>query len=263
MLDITFFSLCLILVLRRTEVLNGTLKLVLGMFTINPAFGSIAPGQSMAVVIDCVADKVGKCEELLSIEISDRSKDSSPITYKVFGEVMIPGIDTMDISCIFEEHRVCKNLSVLGQHLFDYKDCVGVYGEEEKRFVFKNVLVGQMSKARFKISNTNKVTINYIISMNRIFHMCDHINFVYRYTVMLCLALGHSLVKLSGVDLTLSLKLTQPTESPSSLTLLSLLLSHFVQQPSTRILQPLKLSLIQLRGRDSSLSSKEKVTFRK
>ena len=35
----------------------------------------------------------------------------------------------------------------------------GVYGEEEKRFVFNNVIVGRRAKARFKISNTTKVSI--------------------------------------------------------------------------------------------------------
>ena len=33
----------------------------------------------------------------------------------------------------------------------------GVYGEDENRFVFNNVLVGMRAKARFKVTNTNKV----------------------------------------------------------------------------------------------------------
>ena len=36
---------------------------------------------------------------------------------------------------------------------------MGVYGEEERRFLFKSVVVGQTSKARFKISNPNKVGV--------------------------------------------------------------------------------------------------------
>jgi len=39
--------------------------------------------------------------------------------------------------------------------------CVGVYGEQEQRFVFKSVVVGQTSKARFKISNPHKVVSLY------------------------------------------------------------------------------------------------------
>ena len=36
---------------------------------------------------------------------------------------------------------------------------MGVYGEEERRFLFKSVMVGQTSKAHFKISNPNKVGV--------------------------------------------------------------------------------------------------------
>ena len=39
--------------------------------------------------------------------------------------------------------------------------CVGVYSEQEQRFVFKSVVVGQTSKARFKISNPHKVISLY------------------------------------------------------------------------------------------------------
>lgn len=138
-------------------MLSGTQKLVLGMFCINPAFGSILPGQFQLIMVDCVADKAGKCEESLSIEISDRPKHSPPIKYKICGDVMIPGIDTTDLCAIFEEHRVCRELGVLSQHLFHGDNCVGVYGEEEKRFVYKSVIVGKMSRARFKITNPNKV----------------------------------------------------------------------------------------------------------
>lgn len=127
------------------------------MFTINSAFGTVAPGQSQTLTVDCAADRPGKCEELLSIEISDRQKNASPIQYRLCGEVMIPGISTTNISSIFEEHRVCRDLGVLSQHLFHGEDSVGVYGEEERRFVFRNVIVGKVARARFKITNPNKV----------------------------------------------------------------------------------------------------------
>ena len=141
----------------RTEVLTGPQKLILGMFSINPAFGSVAPGQYQVITVDCIADKPGTCEELLSVEISDRPKDSAPLHYELRGEVLVPGINTTDTVSIFEEHRVCRQLGVLGQYLFHEEGCVGVYGEEERRFVFKSVIVGQSSKARFKINNPGKV----------------------------------------------------------------------------------------------------------
>ena len=43
----------------RTEALGGTQRLVLGMFTVNPAMGSILAGQSQTIIVDCNADKPG------------------------------------------------------------------------------------------------------------------------------------------------------------------------------------------------------------
>ena len=56
-------------------------------------------------------------QELL-VEISDRHKEAPAVTYKICGEVLVPGINTIDIAAIFEEHRVCQQLGALGQHQF-------------------------------------------------------------------------------------------------------------------------------------------------
>lgn len=45
---------------------------------------------------------------------------------------------------------------------------VGIYTEDENRFLFNNVIVGRTAKARFKLSNTNKVDIYFLsLSENR------------------------------------------------------------------------------------------------
>ena len=142
----------------RTEVLAGTPRLVLGIFTVNQACGVIMAGQSQTISVDCTGERQGKYEEELSIEISDRHKDSKPIPYKIGCEVLNPGINTMDVASIFEEHRICRELGVLGQYQFHEDNCVGVYGERERRFAFKGVIVGRVAKARFKICNPNKVS---------------------------------------------------------------------------------------------------------
>ena len=133
--------------------MGGTPRLVLGIFTVNQACGVILAGQSQTISVDCTGDKQGKYEEELSIEISDRHKDSKPVPYKIGCEVLNPGINTTDVSSIFEEHRICRELGVLGQYQFHEDNCVGVYGEREKRFVFKGVIIGQVS------SNSNKVSL--------------------------------------------------------------------------------------------------------
>ena len=47
----------------------------------------------------------------------------------------------------------------------------GVYGHEEKKFIFNNVIVGRKAKARFKISNTNKVSRQVFFLLGSI--QCD------------------------------------------------------------------------------------------
>jgi len=38
---------------------------------------------------------------------------------------------------------------------------VGVYGEDDRRFVFHSVIVGQVARAQYKISNPNKVRLDW------------------------------------------------------------------------------------------------------
>eukprot|EP00731_Ephydatia_muelleri_P026696 Em0018g796a len=130
----------------RTEVIGGSQRLVLSLFTVNSAIGVISPGQSVVISVECVADKAGKHEEDLCVEISDRHKNDPQITYKIRGEVLIPAINCSDIASVFEEHRICKQLGALGQHTFHEDGCIGVYGEEDETFVYKSVKVARCQK---------------------------------------------------------------------------------------------------------------------
>lgn len=44
-------------------------------------------------------------------------------------------------------------------------ECSGVYAEEEKKFVFNNVIVGRKATARFKISNNQKVPCDVVFTV--------------------------------------------------------------------------------------------------
>ncbi|KAK6983379.1 hydrocephalus-inducing protein, partial [Biomphalaria glabrata] len=134
-------------------------KLTLGMFTIFPAFGIILPNGSQSITVECVGETPGKEVQEINLEISDRDPNYNKggIPYKLVAETCIPGINVDDLGSIFEEHRICKNLTIW-QHLnCGNQEAGGVYGEEEKKFIFNNVIVGRTAKARFKISNNNKV----------------------------------------------------------------------------------------------------------
>ena len=150
----------------RTEVLGGSQKLVLGIFTISPAMGTVSAGQSTVINVDCAGDKLGKQEVELVIEISDRSKKDPAVVYHIFGDVLEPSINTSDVASIFEEHGVCQSLGVLGAQLFHRENCVGVYGELERRFAFKSVTIGQSTKAHFKISNPSKIPCDVKLALS-------------------------------------------------------------------------------------------------
>ena len=36
--------------------------------------------------------------------------------YKIYGEVLLPGINYTDMVSVFEEHRICRKLGLISQH---------------------------------------------------------------------------------------------------------------------------------------------------
>lgn len=152
----------------RTEVLTVAQRLTTGMFTIQPAYGTVQPRQLHDVSVDFTTDSIGKFEEVIAIDIADRPKDDEPIVYKISGEVVVPNINLSGIPSIFEEHRICKQLSVLGPQQTTDDGGVGVYGEDNKKFVFYSVIVGHSAKARFKLSNTNKILCDVTIAVKSV-----------------------------------------------------------------------------------------------
>ncbi|CAH8559949.1 unnamed protein product [Schistosoma mattheei] len=151
---------------RKTKRLDPTMlsssqsRLQQGFFTLSPASGIVPPGNAQIITVDCLAASLGQCLEELTIEISDRDMKLYPhgIPYHLKAEGDLPLIETNDPSIIFEEHHVCKNLSVLD--LPDLSDTISsgsIFGIEENRFVYRNVLVGSRVVARFRIANRSNV----------------------------------------------------------------------------------------------------------
>ena len=68
--------------------------------------------------VECNADQIGRFEEEVVIDISGRDQSDHPmgIPYRLIGEACVPSINITDVGSIFEEHRICRNLSVW-QHL--------------------------------------------------------------------------------------------------------------------------------------------------
>ncbi|MEE6500185.1 hypothetical protein FKM82_003696, partial [Ascaphus truei] len=147
---------------------SGQTRFSLGMFTLFPGFGAVPPGGHQTINVECYADQLGKSEEFLAIDISDRDPKDHPngIPFRLVTDVCTPGFVTDDIGSIFEEHRIVGDARIV-QYL-PFLQTGGVYLQEENRFLFCNVLVGQPSTARFKILNTGKVPCDVMLTVKPI-----------------------------------------------------------------------------------------------
>jgi len=134
-------------------------RLQIGIFTITPAFAIILPNGHQVITIECAPEQAGKFEEQLCFDITDRDMYKHPngIIYSLTAEAAHPTIcNSLEI---FEEHTVIPNITALDPRMMG----VGIYAEAENRFLFYNVIVGSTAKARFKLSNTNKIPIDISI----------------------------------------------------------------------------------------------------
>ncbi|XP_004431871.1 PREDICTED: hydrocephalus-inducing protein homolog [Ceratotherium simum simum] len=144
-----------------------------GMFTVYPGFGSIPPGGMQVITVDCMADPVGRCEEFIAIDISDRDPTDHPagIPYGLLAEACLPAFVTDNNASIFEEHQICSSANLY--NIVQTVESGGLFVEDENKFIFCNVLVGHQAKARFKISNTGKIAcdVNIVVKpiSNKIF----------------------------------------------------------------------------------------------
>ncbi|XP_077612463.1 hydrocephalus-inducing protein homolog [Crocuta crocuta] len=136
-----------------------------GMFTVYPGFGSIPSGGMQVITVDCVADPVGRCEEFIAIDISDRDPRDQPagIPYSLLAEACLPAFVTDNNALIFEEHKICSSANLL--NVLQTIESGGLFVEDENKFIFCNVLVGHQAKARFKISNVGKIAcdVNIVV----------------------------------------------------------------------------------------------------
>ncbi|KAM4672094.1 hydrocephalus-inducing protein homolog [Amazona ochrocephala] len=140
-------------------------RLTIGMFTVYPGFGTIPPGGQQMIMVECCAEPLGTCKELLSIDVSDRDPRDNPfgIPYTLFAESCLPAFVVDDIESIFEEHRICSNNNLY--HILRTVQDKGIFITDENKFIFTDVLVGHRATARFKICNVGKVPCNIVLSL--------------------------------------------------------------------------------------------------
>ncbi|GAA57434.1 hydrocephalus-inducing protein homolog [Clonorchis sinensis] len=149
-------------------------RLQAGLFTISPASGSIPPGGTQTINIDCSAESQGISQEEIAIEISDRNATLYPygVPFTLKAEAHMPSIETDDITTIFEEHRICHDLSMLDSLEPTEGDFHGgVYAVAENRFIFPSILVGTAARARFCMANRGKVPADVTFEIRPIGHL--------------------------------------------------------------------------------------------
>ncbi|XP_036202709.1 hydrocephalus-inducing protein homolog [Myotis myotis] len=134
-----------------------------GMFTVYPGFGSISAGGAQTLTVDCVADPVGKCEEFMAIDISDRDPRDHPggIPYSLLAEACLPAFVTDNNASVFEEHQICNSTNLYS--ILQTTESKGLFVEDENKFMFCHVMVGHQAKARFKMSNVGKIACDVTI----------------------------------------------------------------------------------------------------
>ncbi|XP_032984537.1 hydrocephalus-inducing protein homolog [Rhinolophus ferrumequinum] len=148
--------------------LTNQVRFTHGMFTVYPGFGSVPSGGMQTINVDCVADPVGRCEEFIAIDISDRDPRDQPagILYSLLAEACVPAFVTDNNALIFEEHQVCRSSHM--HSILQTIESGGLFVEDENKFIFRNVLVGHQAKARFKISNVGKIACDVSLAVKPI-----------------------------------------------------------------------------------------------
>jgi adenylate kinase family enzyme len=146
-------------VMNRKELVKQADAANFGSFTVFPTSGVVPAGSKHQVTVEFHSDNPGSFEEIVAIDISDRSPNDylDVIEYRLVGESCVPGINTADFASIFEEQTVCKRLELFNTQ-------ANVYAEEDRVFYFGAFLAGQQAQVRFKISNPFKVPCDVLLS---------------------------------------------------------------------------------------------------
>eukprot|EP01065_Artemidia_motanka_P026772 TRINITY_DN32019_c0_g1_i1.p1 TRINITY_DN32019_c0_g1~~TRINITY_DN32019_c0_g1_i1.p1 ORF type:complete len:3749 (+),score=1074.75 TRINITY_DN32019_c0_g1_i1:85-11331(+) len=143
-------------------------QLALGAFKVDPAEGSIAPGESTEVVV--VLDPTGlpaqAFSEKLGIQVEDYDvtdpKVRDPVVLE--GESCVPGIaadlSLPDASGVFEEQQVVHKLDKTNRHR-------AVFSRESRVFSFGTMLLNRQAQENFKISNPFKVPCTVTITLKQ------------------------------------------------------------------------------------------------
>ncbi|XP_058702204.1 hydrocephalus-inducing protein-like [Poecile atricapillus] len=156
---------------RKSSLTQPLLELLLqgqlnvGMFTVSPCSGSIAPWGQQQITVECLAGQEGTCEEQLYIDIVGRDPRDNPlgIPFTLTAESCLPAF-AEDAMLIFEEYPICSSTDL--SHKLLSVHGVGLFVRDDNKFIFNKILVGQEAEAHFNIYNTTGLPCDVVLSIN-------------------------------------------------------------------------------------------------
>ncbi|XP_068874988.1 hydrocephalus-inducing protein homolog [Aphelocoma coerulescens] len=147
---------------KSSTVTQGHLSL--GMFTVSPCSGSIAPWGQQKITVECFAGQEGMCEEHIYFDITSRDPMDNPlgIPFTLTAESCLPAL-VEDVTLIFEEYPSCSSTD-LSRKLRSVKGN-GLFIRDENKFIFSKVAVGQQAEAHFKIYSASSLSCDVVLSI--------------------------------------------------------------------------------------------------
>ncbi|TRZ06108.1 hypothetical protein HGM15179_020999, partial [Zosterops borbonicus] len=136
----------------------------LGMFTVSPCSGSIAPCGQQKITVQCLAGQEGACEEQLYIDITGRDPRDNPlgIPFTLTAESCLPAL-VEDVMSIFEEYPICSSTDL--SHKLQSVKGKGLFISDKNKFIFNKVLVQQKAAAHFNIYNASSLPCDVVLSI--------------------------------------------------------------------------------------------------
>ncbi|KAI3385976.1 hypothetical protein SNEBB_004504 [Seison nebaliae] len=171
------------------QMMKDVQKLTVGAYTLYPSTAVVGVDQSQIVTVELYSEISNVVMEYLRIDFVDKNahqptSESAHVLYPLKADNIKPGLDLEVGSTekIFEEHRIVNSLTktvadlralqlkvVSDETLANNEDLKriqlenefanneGIYGREENRFYFGQVIVGLTRTARFKLANVKKI----------------------------------------------------------------------------------------------------------
>ena len=134
-------------------------KLELGVYSVQPATGTITPGSTATINVTFKGKDSGWYETQLGLNLSNQSPEDANMAYTLIGESCVPCIDTQSFRSIFEEQVVTQSMNTVAVNIHDMIEG-NVFSIEDNTFFFGSIIPSKHPNGiteKFKLINKGKV----------------------------------------------------------------------------------------------------------